>query len=781
MAERELIVRIGVEGVETASRSLEGLAKSEQDVAKGATAANTALDQTTKELTEQATATQQVTKQNQSLRTQLRSIQQELAKLALAGKANTKEYQRLRDEAGKLQDAIGDAAAEIRQAGSDTRGLDKAIRVASTATAAFGLVQGAAALFGKENEELQKSLLKVTAAISILTSLQQIQEEFNRKDSLFTLAAAKAKVAYAAATGGATGALKLFRLALIATGIGVFIVLVGALIANWDKLTAAFGRSEDRLKALNREFEKNKKIADDANKARELELALLEAQGVAEDILANKRAANAKERVKELRDEKLRLLELRQEEINRAKQEFFLFNAQKKRGESIAKIEEEYAKKLQEVEDAINSQRVTFVSAGTALTNFQKKRAEELRKNAEDARKAAEDQKREFEELFNLLDEIEKKYKQNLDNISKIGKGVSTTGGIKDLQELIAGLNEQLLNLAPGDPRQNALIILLKEAQAQLDELLKQLEEAKQGFTFKEPIIAPGTIKNTKQEIDAQKQQLSQFGLFRAALIRQQIKDTRDAGESTKALEEELFQANVQAANAIATQGLDFFTKIQNARLAILDNKLKQGLISEQEYQREVAELNRKQAVADKLKALFDIALNTAVGISAALRAVPPNPALAAVYGVLGAIQAGIVAATPIPKFRKGGEVLDGGRVTPEGMLSGRPHSKGGILIEAEGGEFITRRDMAQKYMPLLKAINSDKVDSIMRPQPIALTRTYKPFKPTSERQAEKRMNELIEEVRFLSQYVRQGNKWQRVTAESNVMMSKAKAGKHYV
>jgi hypothetical protein len=39
-------------------------------------------------------------------------------------------------------------------------------------------------------------------------------------------------------TGGATTAMKLFRVALIATGIGAIIVLVGLLIANFDKVTA---------------------------------------------------------------------------------------------------------------------------------------------------------------------------------------------------------------------------------------------------------------------------------------------------------------------------------------------------------------------------------------------------------------------------------------------------------------------------------------------------------------------------------------------------------------
>jgi hypothetical protein len=54
-----------------------------------------------------------------------------------------------------------------------------------------------------------------------------------------TQAQAGANVGLAVATGGATTAMKLFRLAMIATGIGALIVGLGLLIANWDKVSSA--------------------------------------------------------------------------------------------------------------------------------------------------------------------------------------------------------------------------------------------------------------------------------------------------------------------------------------------------------------------------------------------------------------------------------------------------------------------------------------------------------------------------------------------------------------
>jgi hypothetical protein len=54
-----------------------------------------------------------------------------------------------------------------------------------------------------------------------------------------TQAQAGANVGLAVATGGATTAMKLFRLAMIATGIGAIVVAIGLLIANFDKVSAA--------------------------------------------------------------------------------------------------------------------------------------------------------------------------------------------------------------------------------------------------------------------------------------------------------------------------------------------------------------------------------------------------------------------------------------------------------------------------------------------------------------------------------------------------------------
>ena len=130
------------------------------------------------------------------------------------------------------------------------------------------------------------------------------------------------------------------------------------------------------------------------------------------------------------------------------------------------------------------------------------------------------------------------------------------------------------------------------------------------------------------------------------------------------------------------------------------DNEQKKDLIR-QKYALKEKEIKRKQAEADKRKAIFDAIVGTAVAVIGAL----PNFVLAAIVGALGAAQIALIAAQPIPKFAKGGAVPSS---DINGMISGKPHAAGGVLIEAEGNEFITRRSQAMKgdNLGLLEAIN---------------------------------------------------------------------------
>ena len=126
---------------------------------------------------------------------------------------------------------------------------------------AFNIAQGAAALFGDENENLEKTISKLTAGISILQGLQQIQLELKNKESVANKALTASQALYTVVVGTSTGALKLFRIALAATGVGLIVLAIGALIANWDKLTESIKLSGPEAEKWGQRIDKIKAVA----------------------------------------------------------------------------------------------------------------------------------------------------------------------------------------------------------------------------------------------------------------------------------------------------------------------------------------------------------------------------------------------------------------------------------------------------------------------------------------------------------------------------------------
>ena len=76
----------------------------------------------------------------------------------------------------------------------------------------------------------------------------------------------------------------------------------------------------------------------------------------------------------------------------------------------------------------------------------------------------------------------------------------------------------------------------------------------------------------------------------------------------------------------------------------------------ERQYEERRRAIQAKQAKAQKAQAIFNILLNTAQGVTAALTSIPPNVPLSIAVGVIGAVQTALVASTPVPEFFRGTE-----------------------------------------------------------------------------------------------------------------------------
>lgn len=160
-------------------------------------------------------------------------------------------------KASELRDRYIDIQNETKRLADDQKNLQGAIQLVGTGVAAFGGVQSAMALSGVESEKLRETMVKLQAAQTLMNSINTIATALEKESSAMLLlksirtkALTASQVIYTAVTGKATKATKLFKIALASTGIGLIVVAVGLLIANFDKLLIPLKGAIDGLKAF---------------------------------------------------------------------------------------------------------------------------------------------------------------------------------------------------------------------------------------------------------------------------------------------------------------------------------------------------------------------------------------------------------------------------------------------------------------------------------------------------------------------------------------------------
>ncbi len=140
---------------------------------------------------------------------------------------------------------------------------------------------------------------------------------------------------------------------------------------------------------------------------------------------------------------------------------------------------------------------------------------------------------------------------------------------------------------------------------------------------------------------------------------------------------------------------------------AMLQEQLDNGLISQEVYdkkqkaldqdlEKEQKKIAREQAKREKAMAIFQIILDTSLGIMKAIAASPLTGGLpfSAIVGAMGAIQLATVVAQPLPKAARGRKI------------KGKSHAQGGELVVAEDGEIIMNKRSVSMFEPLLSEIS---------------------------------------------------------------------------
>ena len=319
-----------------------------------------------------------------SLKKQLREAQQDVVALSDKFGATSEEAVKAAKRAAELRDRIGDAKALTDSFNPDAKFKALTSSLAGVA-GGFSAVQGAIGLFGTESKNVEKALLKVQSAMALSQGLQSIGESIDSFKNLKTVIVDVASKAF--------GSLKA---AIVSTGIGLLVVALGLLVANFDKVKKAvlnlvpglaqvgefFGKLVNSVtdfigvtSEAERQLEKLQKTTARGNEEINARIKLLQAQGGKE---------------KEIYTESQKAIE---NDLNVYRQSI------KVKGQ----LTEEEAKKFRELKNEQEVLRLT-----------EQKRIEDLnKKEAEDNRKKYEEQQRLEKEKRDKAIKDEEEYLKN--------------------------------------------------------------------------------------------------------------------------------------------------------------------------------------------------------------------------------------------------------------------------------------------------------------------------------------------------------------------------------
>jgi hypothetical protein len=214
-----------------------------------------------------------------NLRKELKQLTVQLQNLDPA----SKEFEQVAKRAGQIKEQMRGVADAINDADPEKFG-GKFQRTAEGIAGAFSAVTGAQALFGQQSEEIEKQMLKVQGAIALTQGISAMKElkndaldlamsikntVVNAFKSLTTAQMINAtetgsltllQKGYALAVGTSTGAMKAFRVALAATGIGLVVVALGFLV---EKMISYMSSTDDATKAQDRLTASTKRFNDE--------------------------------------------------------------------------------------------------------------------------------------------------------------------------------------------------------------------------------------------------------------------------------------------------------------------------------------------------------------------------------------------------------------------------------------------------------------------------------------------------------------------------------------
>jgi hypothetical protein len=376
----------------------------------------------------------------------------------------------------KLQEVTND---KIEQ---QNRLIDDAAKTVSALSAAYGGVQGALELTGLAGEDTIKQLAKIQSALAVADAVQNLAEFRGAITNTFSSLGKSAKTAFNSIKAGITS-----------TGIGVFVVALGLIVANFDEIKKAVTRLIPGLETIgkfigglvqkvtdfvgitseaNRQLEALKKTTDANTEAIQNRIKILQAQGGKEKEIYQESKKLADEELKYLTAKSKSEEKLTDDELKRQRElinEKAVLDAGEQRrlnqiAEERAKKDEQARldreKKEQEHRDRLR-QIVTDFNAQEDRINEQRKQAAIDARIKQDEADAAEMQRLADEETQRDNENYEKQNKIKLKALQdqkalddaelkstrelQEAKYAAVSGGLQLLAGLVAE-NEKIAN-----------------------------------------------------------------------------------------------------------------------------------------------------------------------------------------------------------------------------------------------------------------------------------------------------------------------------------------------
>ena len=217
-------------------------------------------------MAEKRTIELEIQDNSKSLKAQYREAVQELQKLSATYGETSEQAVKAARAAAELKDQIEFSKDLIKGFNPDAKfqAVEGAVNGVMNGFQAF---TGGMALLGVESDKVEEALLKVQSVMALTQGINGVMQA----GDAFKVLGASAK-----------NALSGIRTGIAATGIGLFVVALGTVVAYWDDIKAAVSGVSDEQKKLNKESSKNAATAKETYESFELQENSLRLQGKTE-------------------------------------------------------------------------------------------------------------------------------------------------------------------------------------------------------------------------------------------------------------------------------------------------------------------------------------------------------------------------------------------------------------------------------------------------------------------------------------------------------------------